>query len=453
MRIKLTRKYTLGEILFAIGGRGTCDRSKIIEYVCTDTREICRGDLFFPLAGRNYNGEDFVDTATEMGAIALSQSPDRNLQIDSGENALLRFAIFHLSKCSSLRIRVAITGSVGKTSVKEFTKFILSSSIKTHATTHNYNNRLGLAHTLLSTPTDTEALVVEMGMNSPGEISEMSKILSPNIAVITNIGTAHIGRLGSREKIAEAKGEICDGMSSGIVLCPKNEPLLFDINGRKTLSWGDKSSDFYFNELGDSVTLFSPDRIIDKIKIPSSLLHIKESVYFSVAIGRLCSIEESVIREAVCKLSPLSSRGRYEKYGGFRFYDDSYNSSPESVLSDLKMLISMNNQNVSLLLGDILELGEHSEDIHRNLGKSIASFAPCHLFLFGNFAYAIAEGAISEGYSRSKIFINPDLSCPIKTAFDIFENCSLDETILMKASHGIEIKRISLLLEEMKNND
>ena len=105
------------------------------------------------------------------------------------------------------------------------------------------------------------------------------------------------------------------------------------------------------------------------------------------------------------------------------------------------------------MLGDILELGEHSEDIHRNLGKSIASFAPCHLFLFGNFAYAIAEGAISEGYSRSKIFINPDLSCPIKTAFDIFENCSLDETILMKASHGIEIKRISLLLEEMKNND
>ena len=453
MRIKLTNRYTLGQILFAIGGKGRNIDNRIIEYISTDTRELYPGDLFFPLCGKNYNGEDFVEEAKSRGAIALSQKPGSQIQIDNGLDALIRLSIYHLSRCRALRYKIAITGSVGKTSVKEFTKFILSSSIKTHATKHNYNNSLGLCHTLLTAPTDSEALVVEMGMNAPGEISDMSKMLSPSIGVITNIGFSHIGMLGSREQIALAKSEIRDGITNGVVLCPHNEPLLSCVRGKKTLSAFDETADFYFREHSGGVTLYHHGGRIENINIPPSLSHIKESVYFAIAIGCLCSLKENKIREAVCRLSPVSSRGSFVSYGGFKFYDDSYNSSPESVISDLKMLVSSCHGNVSALLGDILELGDYSEQIHRDLGKSIAAFQPCHLFLFGNFAYAVAEGAISEGYDKNKIFINPDLSAPEKTAYDIYKNCGRDESILMKASHSVDIKRVSLLLEEIKNYD
>lgn len=453
MRIKLTNRYTLDEILFAIGSKSKERDNRVIEYVSTDTRDISAGDLFFPLSGKNFDGEDFVEEAKSKGAIALSKNDGNHPKIDSGLNALLRFAVYHLSKCNSLRYRIAITGSVGKTSVKEFTKFILSSSIKTHASNQNYNNILGLCHTLLTTPIDSEALVVEMGMNALGEISQMSKILSPNIGVITNIGSSHIGMLGSREKIALAKSEICDGITNGVVVCPQNEPLLTGIKNRQTLSGLDNGADFYFEENLESVTLSSHMGIIKDLYIPSSLFHIKESAYYSIAIGCLCSLEASIIRKAVSKLSPVCSRGNFVCYGGFKFYDDSYNSSVESVLSDLKMLFYRCGTKVSALIGDILELGEYSEEIHRGLGKSIAKFNPCHLFLFGGFAYAVAEGAVSMGYDKEKIFINPDINNPQRSALDIYHNCQKDETILMKASHSVNIKRVSHLLEEMKNHD
>lgn len=453
MRIKLTDRYTLFEILSATSGKGRDIDNRVIEYISTDTREIYPGDLFFPLCGKNYSGEDFVDEAKSRGAIALSQKPGSQIIIDNGLDALIRLSIYHLSRCRALRYKIAITGSVGKTSVKEFTKFILSSSIKTHQTKHNYNNSLGLCHTLLTTPTDSEALVVEMGMNAPGEISEMSKMLAPNIGVITNIGSSHIGMLGSREKIALAKSEICDGIKDGVVLCPHNEPLLSKLDKKLTVSSLDSGADFYFKEHAGGVTLYHKDGIAQNINIPASLTHIKESVYFAIAIGYLCSLEQSAILDAVCRLSPVSSRGSFVNYGDFRFYDDSYNSSPESVISDLKMLVSSCQGGVSALLGDILELGSYSEQIHRDLGKSVADFQPSHLFLFGNYAYAVAEGAVSEGYDKNKIFINPDLSDPQKTALDIYKNCGRGETVLMKASHSVDIKRVALLLEEIKNYD
>jgi len=453
MRIGLNRKYTLYQILDIIGAtidEGIADRT--ITHISTDTRELFPGDLFFPLIGALYDGEDYCNEANASGAIALSRFKRFGIGIESGEDALLRLAKNHLRQSEHLRHRICITGSVGKTTTKELTGSILNKGIKAHISANNYNNRLGLAHTILSMPEDTEALIIEMGMNNCGEIAEMSLLAEPTIAAITNISTAHIGRLGSREQIAKAKAEITLGMHGSPCICPMNEALLHRVPGFQGLSDSDKSADYHFTTSGAITSLRSPYGIINNMLIPDELTHIVSSVYFAIALSASVIFDEDTIRYAVSRLRRPSQRGEYLKYGGLLFFDDSYNSSAEAVLSDLSFLCSRHKDGVSALLGDILELGKFAEEIHYNLGRQISSYPLRHLFLYGKYAGAIMEGAIYGGMDKSLIFANRNTSSPYKTAFDIARTADKSEVILMKASHNVNIKRIARILEEIKSD-
>ena len=213
MRIILSVPLTLSEIAENALSTHIFKGNVTVNAIVTNSKKASPGDLYIPLMGEKHNGEDYTEEARSRGAYILS-SRDCNADIKTDDTtlSLLKIASYYKSKLRSLKKIIAITGSVGKTTTKNVLAKMVGAKYITHATKENFNNYIGLSYTLLSAPIDTEIIIAEIGMNHLGEISLMSKILNPDISVITNIGTSHIGNLGSRDMIAKAKLEITDGM-------------------------------------------------------------------------------------------------------------------------------------------------------------------------------------------------------------------------------------------------
>ena len=392
MRIKLGMPLMLSEIADMVGEeKPALDRE--ITHVSTDTRELFSGDLFIVQSG----GEIYLDDAIKMGAVVLSE-----------RNFLLEFAGEYIKKLPYILYRIGITGSVGKTTTKEMLKSILKERFKVHANEGNLNNHIGMPMSILSAPPDTEILIMEMGMNHMGEIKVLSECLRPNIAVITNIGTSHIGNLGSRENISRAKLEILSGMDSGVLFVPYDEPLLSSQPG--------------------AINVYSESR---KAMERNISMAISVAEFIGLRRPELLSISTDNIRQKMV----------FRK--NHCFLTDYYNSSYESVLA----LIESAKEDKqypkhALVIGDILELGEYCRDIHYRVGKLAR---PCdfeHLFLFGEYAEFIYRGALENGFNKDKIFINSNLDRPDITAEQIKANCDENELILMKASRGVRLERI-----------
>ena len=392
MRIKLGMPLMLSEIADMVGEeKPALDRE--ITHVSTDTRELFSGDLFIVQSG----GEIYLDDAIKMGAVVLSE-----------RNFLLEFAGEYIKKLPYILYRIGITGSVGKTTTKEMLKSILKERFKVHANEGNLNNHIGMPMSILSAPPDTEILIMEMGMNHMGEIKVLSECLRPNIAVITNIGTSHIGNLGSRENISRAKLEILSGMDSGVLFVPYDEPLLSSQPG--------------------AINVYSESR---KAMERNISMAISVAEYIGITKPDLSYISTDNIRQKLV----------FKK--NHCFLTDYYNSSYESVLA----LIESAKEDKqypkhALVIGDILELGEYCRDIHYRVGKLAR---PCdfeHLFLFGEYAEFIYRGALENGFNKDKIFINSNLDRPDITAEQIKANCDENELILMKASRGVRLERI-----------
>ena len=392
MRIKLGMPLMLSEIADMVGDEKPPFDIEIT-HVSTDTRELFSGDLFIVQPG----GEIYLDDAIKMGAVVLSE-----------RNFLLEFAGEYIKKLPYILYRIGITGSVGKTTTKEMLKGILQKRFKVHASEGNFNNHIGMPMSILSAPPDTEILVMEMGMNHMGEIKVLSECLRPNIAVITNIGTSHIGNLGSRENISRAKLEILSGMDSGVLFVPYDEPLLSSQPG--------------------AINVYSESR---KAMERNISMAISVAEFIGLHQPELLSISIDNIRQKIV----------FRK--NHCFLTDYYNSSYESVLALIESAKEDKQYpNHALVLGDILELGEYCQDIHYRVGKLVR---PCdfeHLFLFGEYAEFIHHGALENGFNKDKIFINSNLDRPDITAEQIKANCDKDELILMKASRAVRLERI-----------
>ena len=202
-------------------------QKKLFTHITTDSREACEGDLFFSLTSDKSSAEEHVKEARNKGAISVSSlSKEADFLVFDCQKTLLKLAIYYKAQLKSLKATIAITGSVGKTTTKEFCASFLSASYKVHKTYMNYNNLLGVSLSILSAASDTEIFILELGMNNLGEIRKLSDAIEPDYAVITNIGTAHIGNLGSRKLIAQAKLEIASGMTDEKIIVPYEEQLL-----------------------------------------------------------------------------------------------------------------------------------------------------------------------------------------------------------------------------------
>lgn len=450
MRIKLAIPLYLNEISAAINATNLYHTNIPIEYISTDSREITSSDLFIPLKGKRFNGEDYIEDCLKKGAVCITEKRrDNCLYVKNAENALLALANYYKIKLKKLKKTVAITGSVGKTTTKEMLKIICSQSFKTFATLENMNNTIGVPLSILSAPKDTEILILELGMNHLGEISKLSKCASPDIGVITNIGSAHIGNLGSRENIAAAKLEILDGMKKPRLVIPYDEHLLSEQKNALTFSTKSERADVYIYNNEGNIFLKTESVEADVNFAPRGDAALN-CLCAAVAAAAEIGIPLHLIKSAISLISSDILRQRMILVDDLTILADYYNASFESIVSSIDLLNSYTEYKYrSILLGSVYELGDKSEEIHRNIGAYAAKARPHRLFIIGEYVNAILEGALSCGMKEENIFVNNSLSAPKTTAMQIAKNCTDGELILFKASHRADLGRIVECLKEI----
>lgn len=454
MRIKLDQPLSIKAIAAFANGIPITNPEKSIKHICTDTREIISEDLFVALKGENFDGNDFLEQAKNSGAITMgSRKTLCDVLVNDGKRALLKLASKYKEILNPKRT-VAITGSVGKSTTKELTANILSFAYKVHKTEKNYNNDIGVPLTILSCPKGTDMLVIEAGMNNPKELSVLSDCIRPDICVITNIGSAHIGNLGSREMIAKSKMEITDCMvTGGKVIIPYEEVLLQNLKDKITVSNTSTNADFcLLEEEKGNFTFYKNGIKTFDFHLDYLGNHIPKCLVFALTVGIISGVNPEILLQATDNLQYTLSAEKLQIAGDLTIYDDSYNSSPEAVYSSLSTLSSMGFKYKSAVLGDMNELGVYTADMHRKIGAYAAKTGLEKIFTFGSYSEFIVEGALKEGFPNEFIFKNTDITNPEKTAKQVVDNCFPGEAVLFKASHSVNLGRIIKLIKDLKNS-
>ena len=437
-----------------------------LENFSKDTREINQGDVYFALKGEKFDGNKFWKEAFEKGAKAviledveinkedLEKYKDKTIiKVEDSLEALYKIAEY---KRSLYNIPViGVTGSVGKTSTKDIIASVVSQKYKTLKTEGNNNNNIGLPFTILKLK-DHEAAVIEMGMNHFKEISLLTKIAKPTIAVITNIGTSHIGNLGSRENILKAKLEILEGMEKPLLVLNNDNDLLhkyYEENKEKIeiKTYGiENQSDIMAEniiskESSSTFTCKMNDNNI-QINIPVGGNHFVLNGLCACQIGKLLDIDNEKIKCGIEEFKLTNKRMDIIKLeNGATIINDSYNASYESMAASLKYLASLENKRKIAVLGDMFELGDYSEELHKKVGQEVAKNKIDILICAGENAKHIYDEAIKGG-------IDPEKAHYFKEKEDIIEFVkpliNSQDVILFKASNGMKFFN---LVEELKN--
>ncbi len=451
MRLDLAYPMTLGEILGAVGGVGEIPEDRPIRAISTDTRRLRPGDLFVALHGETTDGHRFLETALDQGAAAClcEETGDRRITVSDTHKAFLSLAKHSLS-CHRIPV-VAITGSMGKTSTKEAAAAALSPRLRVHKTAGNENNELGVAKTVLSRPEDAEILVLELGSNHPGEIAPLSEAIAPDVAILTAIGSAHIGAFGTAEAILREKASITAGMQGGQVILMKDDPYLatlalplptlgVSIEGEAELT----ARGIFFSRFGTSYTAKwagGEERIflrgVGRPRVSASLLALGCAIHMGIPVKQAA--------DALLRMPPTEGRGSVHEAGGVLLIDDAYNASPEAVREGLLLLKDLASARRRIaVLGDMLELGDKSRALHTEVGRLAAQHAHA-LYAFGTYAEAMAEGALHYGMAREEIRIFPDAAL---CEGALLGSLSDGDAVLVKASHALGGKRIAEAIRE-----
>ncbi len=412
-----------------------------------DTRTIKPGETYIGLKGEVYDGSLFYKEAINNGAktlilnnIALDseflQDKDVNIIIvDDTTEYLINLA---KKKRAELNIPIiAVTGSVGKTSTKNIISDVLSTKYRVLKTSGNLNTKIGLSLTLLSSK-DEEVIVLEMGMNQKGEISVLTNIAKPTVAVITNIGTAHIGNLGSRENILQAKLEILEGLNGPLLLNNDNDLLhawqKLNNNKYNLITYGlDNMSDYMASNLkyDGSGSRFTYQN--KEYSMPILGKHFIYNALVALAISDLFDLDKNLVAQKLAQITPEPHRMELIKCSNYIVIDDSYNASYDSVYYSLAVLKAFHGRKIAVL-GDILELGEYGIKIHEDIGHLILENKIDLLITIGDLASNINKIALNDGFNPSNsLHFNSN-----EEAINyINNNKQKDDVILIKASNGM----------------
>ncbi|MBR5559199.1 MAG: UDP-N-acetylmuramoyl-tripeptide--D-alanyl-D-alanine ligase [Oscillospiraceae bacterium] len=383
-----------------------------ITHICTDTRKLTQGCLFVALKGENFDGHRFVKAALEQGAVAAvvhqpveDVDPDKLLEVMDTQDALLDMASIYRDRFPELNL-IAVTGSVGKTTTKDFIACVVSAGFNTHKTEGNQNNEIGVPATVYGLTADHGAAVVEMGMQGLGEILDLTLALHPTIGVITNIGVSHIERLGSRENILQAKLELCEGLEDGapLFLCgdndllatvqqPRLDVIFYGVDNPACAIRGGE-----IKEEGDSTSfVIMAEGQQWSAVIPCVGRHNVLNALAAFGVGRKLGIPaESCIR-ALQNYQPSGMRQHVVRCGGVTIVEDCYNASPDSMQAALNTLKTYpcSGRRIALL-ADMLELGEIAEQSHLQVGRLAAESADV-LYCYGQLGQMYAKGAKQNG--------------------------------------------------------
>lgn len=395
MKIKEILKITNGKLICG-------DENLDIQNFEKDTRIIQKGDMYVAIKVEKFDGNDFYKDAINKGAVAclMSKEPDEKIgSIVLVENTVKAIQQIAAYKRSQVDIPVvAVTGSVGKTSTKDIVAAVMSQKYKVLKTQGNLNNDIGLPFTLLRLH-DENAIVVEMGMNHFGEISLLTSIAKPTLAIITNIGTAHIGNLGSRENILKAKLEILEGLQGNSVIINNDNDLLSDWaekNKEKyniiTYGINNKNSKYVAEDI-HSYEDRSEYRIDGKeVVVPVGGEHFVLNSLCAIAVGRYFDIPMAKITEGISGFELTKGRMEIEKAKcGASIINDTYNANYDSMKAAIEYLEKIEGKRKIAVLGDMKELGEYSESLHRKVGEEVKNIDI--LITIGELAKCIEETA------------------------------------------------------------
>lgn len=422
--------------------------------VATDSREFGENGLFIAIKGERADGHLYVNKAAENGAVCAiveyipKGAPDIcYIVVEDTVKALGALAAAY--KYAVHPLTVAVTGSVGKTTTKEFVYSVLSEKYKTLKTEANHNNHIGMPMTLLGLDEGHKAAVLEMGMSAFGEISYLSKIGMPDIAIITNIGSSHIENLGSREGIRNAKLEVSDGMKEdGILILDGDEPLLAGIDSAYYVSMTGRRayanvSNIISGENGMAFDITIGGECTESIVIPVLGEHNVKDAAYAFVVGKLLGMGEFEIRRGLMNYQSVGLRQKVTKVGDITLIEDCYNASPESMRAALSLLNKMASRHgvkSSAVLGEMRELGSYCESGHRGVGSFLAYQKIDRLFTFGELARMIADEAIREGMDPKNVFCTDALDDYEALAEKIVNNITPSEMILFKASRAVALE-------------
>lgn len=407
--------------------------------VCTDTRQIIKGSIFFALKGPSFNANAFAAEAIQKGAAyaVVDESEfakgENYFLVDDVLKALQQLASFHRSQ---LKIPViGLTGSNGKTTSKELLKAVLATKYKTFATKGNLNNHIGVPLSILSIDSSYEMAVIEMGANHVGEIAELSLIANPTHGFITNIGKAHTGMFGGFENVIRAKSELYQHLilNGGQVFINSQNPILSNMAKRfKSPLFYPAKSDYYFCEMISAdpfLKLKAENGEVIQTQIVGSYNF--ENIASALCLGKFFGVDAHKANEAIANYKPENMRSQVVKKGTNTIILDAYNANPSSMAAAIENLSAMNTNNKAVILGDMFEL-ENPEDEHRAIGKLLTEKKIDQVFLIGKF-FKSAMKEIPQGkYFESKNLLMDELKA----------NPISDSVILVKASRGIGLETI-----------
>ena len=401
--------------------------------VCTDSRKIEKDSIFFALKGANYNGNFFAEQAIQEGcsyAVIDDIEFKKNEQyilVNDVLECLQKLSIFHRKKLNCPVI--GITGSNGKTTTKELMYIVLNTQYKTIATQGNLNNHIGVPLTLLSTPLNTEILIVEMGANQPGEIAFLSNIVKPDYGIITNIGKAHLKGFGGYEGVIKTKSELYNYIkkNGGKLFVNTKDKLLINLSKNiEQITYNNKSQFINANPFVHFT--------YDEIEISTQLIgsYNYPNLVAACCIGKYFGITISNCKKAIESYSPTNNRSQLKKSkSGNTLILDAYNANPSSMIVAIESLQQMNVKIKTAILGDMLELGNASLHEHQKIIELLKEFNFKNVLLVGE--------EFQKTTSSFPTFTNTD-----ELKKWLRSNPIIDNTILLKGSRGIR-------LEELKN--
>lgn len=433
------------------------DESTTIVGFSKDTRTINANDFYVGIKGENFDGNKFFEMALDKGAIGCMIENDVPndilkkysnkviIKVNNSIEAIQKLASF---KRSLYDIPVvAVTGSVGKTSTKDIIYSVLSQNYKVLKTEGNLNNHIGLPFTLLKLE-DHTAAVIEMGMSNFGEISLLTKIAKPTIAVITNIGTSHIGILGSRENILKAKLEILEGLQLGGKLIINNDnDLLHEYSKNQhdvdVITYGiENSSEFMASNIdlfeNSSKFVLSANSSKFDISVPVGGKHFIYNALCAFSVGTTLQIDSGKIIDGINNFELTKNRMDIQKTkNDVTIINDSYNASYDSVKASLEYLKNLSAPRKIAVLGDMLELGEYSKELHEKVGVEVHKNNIDVLITVGNYSKYIFDMANSLGIENSYHFINNSEAIIFLKQF-----LKSKDVVLLKASHSMKFNEI-----------
>lgn len=450
-------KLSVKRIADYIGGR-LMGEDCFVDAVTTDSREAREGTMFIALKGERADGNDFATVFLQNGGTCAVVEKDVEIpdgksaiRVDDTHTAIRDIARFYRE---TLDINaIGVTGSVGKTSTKDMLLSVISQGFETYATKGNFNNEIGVPLTVFGIDSNCEKAIIEMGMSAPGEISRLTAIAKPDVAVITNIGTAHIGNLGSRENILRAKLEILESMSKdGLVVLNADDILLWgakDSITLKTVYCGidNKNADFVAYDVISDGNGSSFKVKIDGKECEFAINVAGRHHIYNALAAIVCGLHYGMATEDIIKgvaeFTPSGMRQKEIGVNGIRLIEDCYNASADSMRSSLETFRSVSGKSRSVaVLGDMLEQGSFAEDNHRLVGKYVADYGIDALVTVGRDACYIADEAKKLGVKNVYEFENNNLAGEF-----LLKYLEKGDAVLFKASRGMRLEEISAYLQ------